>query len=327
MGRPTKIEPNPEHPASQRRHRRLRAGLDPRPLRSRPLADDHRPRRDRGRGASFVAAMQGALTAQRAPPGAPASASSPRPSPRRRWRRRSRRFSPRSRGEVDPVGSAVRATTSAPAPGRRSAATSKRATTSIRPTSSLSLDADFLEQEPARLRYARDFSVAPPPRRRSRRSNRLYVVESTPSNTGAMADHRLPCAPRRRRRSRARSPRASASPACGRRRRRTAASTWSPRSPRISRRIAAPSLVVAGEYQPAAVHALAHADERRARQRRHDRRISATGRDRADRSARRAARAGRRDERRQGRHAGHPRRPTRSSPRRRISSSRRRWPR
>ncbi|MEW5979147.1 MAG: TAT-variant-translocated molybdopterin oxidoreductase [Acidobacteriota bacterium] len=56
----------------------------------------------------------------------------------------------------------------------------------------LSLDADFLSQGPGRIRYTRDFSA----RRRVREGRtemaRLYVVESSPSNTGAMADHRLP---------------------------------------------------------------------------------------------------------------------------------------
>jgi molybdopterin-containing oxidoreductase family iron-sulfur binding subunit len=57
----------------------------------------------------------------------------------------------------------------------------------------LSLDADFLSTIPGRVRYARDFAA----RRRVdgeqiANLNRLYVVESTPTTTGAMADHRLP---------------------------------------------------------------------------------------------------------------------------------------
>jgi molybdopterin-containing oxidoreductase family iron-sulfur binding subunit len=68
----------------------------------------------------------------------------------------------------------------------------------------LALDADFLSVGPGHVRHVRDFSD----RRRVRQErgrpgsparpqhelggNRLYVVESTPSNTGAMADHRLP---------------------------------------------------------------------------------------------------------------------------------------
>src|SRR5580658_581125 len=56
----------------------------------------------------------------------------------------------------------------------------------------LSLDADFLYEGPRAVRYAREFAD----RRRitgpQSSMNRLYVLESTPSNTGAMADHRLP---------------------------------------------------------------------------------------------------------------------------------------
>jgi molybdopterin-containing oxidoreductase family iron-sulfur binding subunit len=57
----------------------------------------------------------------------------------------------------------------------------------------LALDADFLFTHPAALRHARHFAA----RRRVRgaanaKMNRLYAVEPTPTITGAMADHRLP---------------------------------------------------------------------------------------------------------------------------------------
>ncbi|HZZ27651.1 MAG TPA: TAT-variant-translocated molybdopterin oxidoreductase [Pirellulales bacterium] len=59
----------------------------------------------------------------------------------------------------------------------------------------LSLDADFLNSGSAHVRYARDFMA----RRRSavqqtknQAMNRLYVVECCPSVTGSVADHRLP---------------------------------------------------------------------------------------------------------------------------------------
>ncbi len=56
----------------------------------------------------------------------------------------------------------------------------------------LSLDADFLCTGPASVRYAADFAA----RRRVRGSqtamNRLYVVESSATPTGAKADHHLP---------------------------------------------------------------------------------------------------------------------------------------
>jgi Fe-S-cluster-containing dehydrogenase component len=52
----------------------------------------------------------------------------------------------------------------------------------------VSLGADFLAFGPASLKYARDFAAARDP---SGAMNRLYVVEATPSLTGAMADHRI----------------------------------------------------------------------------------------------------------------------------------------
>jgi MoCo/4Fe-4S cofactor protein with predicted Tat translocation signal len=55
----------------------------------------------------------------------------------------------------------------------------------------LSLDADFLHAGfPGFTRYARDFAKRRNPD--SGNMNRLYVVESTPTTTGAKADHRLP---------------------------------------------------------------------------------------------------------------------------------------
>jgi len=59
----------------------------------------------------------------------------------------------------------------------------------------VSLGADFTNRGAGRLRYARDFAA----RRRVRSAdddmNRLWLVESTPSPTGSLADHRLPLAP------------------------------------------------------------------------------------------------------------------------------------
>jgi MoCo/4Fe-4S cofactor protein with predicted Tat translocation signal len=54
----------------------------------------------------------------------------------------------------------------------------------------VSLDADFLYAGfPGNVRYIRDFAKRRNP---DRDMNRLYVIESTPSSTGAKADHRLP---------------------------------------------------------------------------------------------------------------------------------------
>src|SRR5579863_6492954 len=54
----------------------------------------------------------------------------------------------------------------------------------------VSLDADFLSAGfPGTTRYARDFAKRRDP---DGKMNRLYVIESTPSATGAKADHRFP---------------------------------------------------------------------------------------------------------------------------------------
>jgi molybdopterin-containing oxidoreductase family iron-sulfur binding subunit len=59
----------------------------------------------------------------------------------------------------------------------------------------LALDADFLFDEPGRLPYARAFSDGRRIQDGRTEMNRLYVVESTPTITGAVADHRLPLHP------------------------------------------------------------------------------------------------------------------------------------
>ena len=48
---------------------------------------------------------------------------------------------------------------------------------------------------PASLRYARDFADKRRVHDPQAAMNRLYVVESTPTVTGSMADHRLPLNP------------------------------------------------------------------------------------------------------------------------------------
>lgn len=54
----------------------------------------------------------------------------------------------------------------------------------------LSLDADFLGRGPGRVRYAHDFTAGRQVAAGPAAMNRLYVVESTPSVTGALADER-----------------------------------------------------------------------------------------------------------------------------------------
>ena len=120
----------------------------------------------------------------------------------------------------------------------------------------LALDADLFGRGPARLRHARDWS-------RARRLDdpaapplRLYAIEATPTTTGAVADHRVAV-------------RASDVETFARRiaaavgvRDVTGGGPADPRIDAIARDLAAnrgASLVVAGEEQPSAVHALAHA--------------------------------------------------------------------
>jgi molybdopterin-containing oxidoreductase family iron-sulfur binding subunit len=121
----------------------------------------------------------------------------------------------------------------------------------------LSLDSDFLGSGPGHIRYAREFS-----RRRKLNGpndsmNRLYVVEPTPSVTGASADHRLPV--------RASEVELFARALAGK----LGLGGSAPLSPgtekwleavaRDLQRHKGASLVVAGEQQSAEVHALAHA--------------------------------------------------------------------
>lgn len=59
----------------------------------------------------------------------------------------------------------------------------------------LALDCDFLFALPGSLQYARDFTDGRRMTTNDQAMNRLYVAEGAPSITGAMADHRVPLAP------------------------------------------------------------------------------------------------------------------------------------
>jgi molybdopterin-containing oxidoreductase family iron-sulfur binding subunit len=56
----------------------------------------------------------------------------------------------------------------------------------------VSLDADFLTSGPGHVRYAREFASRRAMESPASKLNRLYVVESMPTSTGAVADHRKP---------------------------------------------------------------------------------------------------------------------------------------
>jgi molybdopterin-containing oxidoreductase family iron-sulfur binding subunit len=120
----------------------------------------------------------------------------------------------------------------------------------------LALDAEPLACSPGTLRYAHDFAG----RRRIRERaemNRLYAVESTPSSTGAMADHRLALPPS------AMEPFARALAArlgIGAGAKIDEAwQNWLAAVARDLQQHRGRSLIVVGEPQPPEVHALAHA--------------------------------------------------------------------
>ncbi len=56
----------------------------------------------------------------------------------------------------------------------------------------VSLESDLLADGPSSVRHARDWAAR---RRDATKFNRLYAIESTPTGTGSMADHRLALAP------------------------------------------------------------------------------------------------------------------------------------
>ncbi|HVS81054.1 MAG TPA: TAT-variant-translocated molybdopterin oxidoreductase [Pyrinomonadaceae bacterium] len=59
----------------------------------------------------------------------------------------------------------------------------------------LSLGSDFLSAMPGTLRYARDYAAKRRITSDKAEMNRLYVIESTPTTTGAVADHRFSVKP------------------------------------------------------------------------------------------------------------------------------------
>ncbi len=123
----------------------------------------------------------------------------------------------------------------------------------------LALDADVLGGGPLGVKYAREFAA----RRRvtggRREMNRLYVAEPTPSVTGSIADHRLPLqaglvGPFALSLAAALGvPGATPSPAADR------FSAWIAPLSRDLQRHRGSCVVIAGDDQPAAVHAVVHA--------------------------------------------------------------------
>ncbi|HTQ80165.1 MAG TPA: TAT-variant-translocated molybdopterin oxidoreductase, partial [Thermoanaerobaculia bacterium] len=59
----------------------------------------------------------------------------------------------------------------------------------------LTLDSDFLTDGPGSLRYAREFAKSRQVRADRKTLSRLYSIETSPTNTGTLADHRLALSP------------------------------------------------------------------------------------------------------------------------------------
>src|ERR1700733_1224150 len=120
----------------------------------------------------------------------------------------------------------------------------------------VSLDADFLYAGfPGNVKYIRDFAKRRNP---DAPMNRLYVIESTPSSTGAKADHRLPV------RASDIEALARVMPVAESMNSNSGGSSgpqqaFAVRAWKDLESHAGSSLVVAGDHQPAVVHALAHA--------------------------------------------------------------------
>jgi molybdopterin-containing oxidoreductase family iron-sulfur binding subunit len=119
----------------------------------------------------------------------------------------------------------------------------------------VSLDSDFLESGPGHLRYARDFSSRRKVRKGTTSINRLYVIESGPTGTGAIADHRLPVRPSQIEGY----ARAIAAGLGGGAAVATEHADWIAALVRDLQKKRGASIVVAGEEQPPVVHAVAMA--------------------------------------------------------------------
>ena len=124
----------------------------------------------------------------------------------------------------------------------------------------LSLDSELLTSEPGSVRYAREFSRKRRVENSESKMTRLYAVESTPTNTGAMADHRL-----RMRASdiesfaRALAMELGLAVAAGPALAPSVPPEWVPALARDLKRHPGASLVVTGDHQPPITHALVFA--------------------------------------------------------------------
>src|SRR5712664_121905 len=123
----------------------------------------------------------------------------------------------------------------------------------------VALDSDFLTSGPGCLRHARDFSRKRRVEGPELKMNRLYAIESTPTNTGAMADHRLRMRASdiesfARALARELGVSAVAAPAVPP----NVPGGWIPTLARDLKQHPGATLIVAGDQQPPIVHAIVH---------------------------------------------------------------------
>jgi len=124
----------------------------------------------------------------------------------------------------------------------------------------LSLDADFLCEGPGHLRCAREFVARRRVRGAQAAMNRLYMLESTPTNTSTMADHRLALRAREVESfARAVAAKVGVATQASNCASLTVHSKWVDVVARDLQAHRGRCLVVAGERQSAVVHAVAHA--------------------------------------------------------------------
>ncbi|HVT44066.1 MAG TPA: TAT-variant-translocated molybdopterin oxidoreductase [Thermoanaerobaculia bacterium] len=120
----------------------------------------------------------------------------------------------------------------------------------------VSLDSDFLSSGPGHVRYTRDFMTKRRVRSDRKEMNRLYAIHSTPSPTSSIADHRFAVRPSEVEsiaRELAAGLGLGASAAAGER------AHWIGAIARDLQQHRGASIVIAGPEQPPAVHAIAHA--------------------------------------------------------------------
>src|SRR6185503_11662229 len=118
----------------------------------------------------------------------------------------------------------------------------------------LSLDCDFLSPTfPGYVRYSREYMSRRQVTEKNQEMNRLYVIETTPTNTGAMGDHTWVVKPSEFE-AIARTIESAVSQSTG-----STNVPWIDPLVRDLQQHRGASIVVAGENQPPFIHALAHA--------------------------------------------------------------------